>query len=108
MNPWRPMTRPIDLKHLGKLAEEGLGLVDALDDAASNGGLSPANLLAELAEVTGKINREWLEDELADVAANVRLVVEHFHLDQGRMNERVARKMGQLRTWHAMLDDGGA
>lgn len=96
LNPWVPMSVPIDVKHLGKLAEE-----------LSEAGAAVARCLIQGVEerepVTGKLNREWLEDELADVMANIELVRRHFGLDQGRMNLRAQRKRRHLRAWHQML-----
>lgn len=100
-NPWRPMSRPIDLKHLGKLAEE-LGEASAATARCIIQGID------EREPVTGKLNREWLEDELADVAANICLVGLHFGLDRDRVMARCQRKIDQLRAWHEMLADGDA
>lgn len=95
LNPWHPITSPVDLKHLGKLGEE-LGECSAAVARCVIQGIDEAE------PTTGKINREWLEDELADVAANALLVIERFGLDQQRMQERAERKAAQLRTWHDM------
>lgn len=96
LNPWVPMTRPIDLKHLGKLGEELGELVAAKERCVIQG-------IDECEPITGKLNREWLEDELADVLANIELVTEHFGLDRTWMRERMNRKMAYLRGWHSML-----
>lgn len=98
-NPWTPMRRPIDIKHLGKLAEE-LGEASAAVSRCLIQGID------EREPVTGKLNREWLEDELADVVANIRLVVDHFNLDTQRLGDRVERKRKQLSAWHQMLCEG--
>lgn len=99
LNPWRPMSRPIDLKHLGKLAEE-------LGEAQSAVARCVIQGIGEREPITQKLNREWLEDELADVLANVELVTEHFKLDRLRMQDRVERKKAHCRGWHSMLDEG--
>jgi hypothetical protein len=54
---------------------------------------------------TGKLNREWLEDEIADATAGIALVTEHFNLDNERIFRRVIRKMEHLKAWHATLGD---
>ena len=92
-SPWHPMTRPIDLKHLGKLAEE-LGECGAAVSRCIIQGIDEAE------PVTGKVNRQWLEDEIADVTANMALVTEYFGLDQERVFKRVLRKMAHLKQWH--------
>lgn len=59
-NPWNPMTKAIDLKHLGKLGEEA-GELSAIVCRCIIQGIN------EYEPVTGKSNREALEDEIADV-----------------------------------------
>lgn len=98
VNPWRPMSAPIDLKHLGKLAEE-LGECGAAVARCLIQGIDEAE------PVTGKVNREWLEDEIADVLANFELVGAHFGLDAERIVERAKSKIERLRAWHAMLSE---
>ncbi|HEY2178053.1 MAG TPA: hypothetical protein VGH15_05675 [Caulobacteraceae bacterium] len=93
--PWRPIKDAVDLKHLGKLAEE-LGECQAAVARCIIQGLD------EREPVTGKLNREWLEEEIADVAANLQLVHERFGLDHDRMAARAHRKLDLLRAWHAM------
>lgn len=96
MNPWNPMDKPIDLKHLGKLGEETNELGAAVSRCIIQG-------IDEAEPVTGKVNRKWLEDEIADVAANIDLVIEHFKLDTNRITERALDKKGKLKLWHGML-----
>lgn len=98
LNPWNPMLRPIDLKHLGKLGEE-------LGEAQSAVCRCIIQGINECHPITGKTNREWLEDELADVLANIELVHEHFNLNEDRMGDRVEKKIEHLRGWHSMLDE---
>jgi hypothetical protein len=95
MNPWRPMSDPVDLKHIGKLQEE-LGECTAAAARCSIQGIDEAE------PVTGKINRVWLEEEIADVLANIDLNVERFGLDKRSIMARVDRKKAMLREWHAM------
>ena len=96
LNPWRPISGALDLKHLGKLCEQ-------LNEAGSAVSRCIIQGVDEKEPVTGKVNREWLEDELADVLANIELVMAHFCLDQRRMAARAARKKKLLGAWHAML-----
>lgn len=95
MNPWHPIDNKVDLKHLGKLGEE-LGECSAAVARCIIQGVEEAE------PVTGKPNREWLEEEIADVQANIALVALRFELDQDRMARRTARKMAQLLSWHEM------
>lgn len=96
-NPWIPMNKPIDLKHLGKLLEE-------LGEATSAVSRCLIQGIDEYEPETNKQNREWLEDELADVMANINLVTLHFELDEDRMNRRMEKKALHLKKWHEMLD----
>ena len=96
INPWVPMTRPIDLKHLGKLGEEASELGSAISRCLIQG-------IDEKEPTTGKLNRDWLRDEIADVLANIGLVIAHFDLDLEAIDKRVMRKADGLRQWHRML-----
>ncbi len=93
MNPWHPMTDPVDLKHLLKLVEELGEFISATARCGMQG-------IDELHPVTGKSNREWLEDELADVYANCQLIEERFGV--GANPIRIMKKLEQLRSWHSM------
>ncbi len=92
---WHPISDPVDLKHLGKLGEElceaGASVCRAIIQGMD--GINPHG---------GQINREWLEDELADVMANVQLVIGRFNLNVVRMNDRGMMKMDRLEEWHKM------
>lgn len=96
VSPWQPITSPIAIKHLGKLLEE-LGETTAAVSRCLIQGVD------EKEPVTGKLNRDWLEEELADLEANIRLVRQQFELDP-RL-QRVQRKVAQLQQWHGMLAD---
>lgn len=91
--PWHPMSNPRELKTIGKLAEEVNELGAAIARCIIQGidGLEP---------VTGKPNKQWLEEEIADVGANLELVVEYFNLDREFMRARHDRKIVPLRQWH--------
>lgn len=94
-NPWHPITDAVDLKHLGKLGEECNELGSAVSRCIIQG-------VNEAEPVTGKVNREWLEDEIADVEANLELVKRRFNLDRDRIHRRRVKKMLFLGKWHAM------
>lgn len=92
-NPWHPISDPFDLKHLGKLGEEANELGAAVSRCIIQG-------VDEAEPVTGKINREWLEDEIADVRANSDLVIKRFRLDEERIAARAEKKKRFLQGWH--------
>lgn len=95
-SPWIPMQSPIGLKHLGKLAEE-------LSECGSAVARCIIQGIDEAEPVTGKLNRAWLEDEIADVYANLELCIIHFNLDLGRIHNRVLKKKEHLSIWHRQL-----
>jgi hypothetical protein len=95
-NPWQPMTSPLDLAHLGKLGEECGELVAAKERCVIQG-------IDECEPVTGKPNRQWLEDEIADVKVNIELVVKRFGLDERRIERRAEKKKQHLQGWHRQL-----
>lgn len=93
---WIPITNHISLAHLGKLGEEAGELSAAVSRCIIQGmdGAEPR---------TGKINRQWLTEELADVNAAARAAVTWFDLDRTLIYERVARKIHMKDEWHQML-----
>lgn len=95
MNPWNPTQNKLDLKHLGKLVEEVNELGAATARCVIQG-------IEECEPVTGKSNRVWLQEEIADVEANIELVKKHFKLDREFILTRVIDKMSKLFDWHRM------
>lgn len=94
-SPWHPITDAVDLKHLGKLGEELNECGAAVCRCIIQG-------VDEREPVTGRINRDWLQDEIADVLANVDLVIQRFNLDVPKMSTRAERKKRHLRQWHGL------
>lgn len=92
-DPWSPMTNAVDLKYLGKLAEECGELNQAIGRCIIQGidGAEPDSR---------KVNRTWLQEEIADVLANIKLVTDHFELDSDAIEERAETKKARLRIWH--------
>ena len=93
VNPWHPMNDPVDLKHMGKMLEELGELVAASARALIQG-------IDECEPTTGKCNRDWVSEEMADVLANIALVESRFslHISETRMS----RKKFDLMTWHRL------
>lgn len=94
-SPWHPIKNSVDLKHLGKLAEE-------LGEAGAAVARCIIQGIDEKEPVTEVPNQQWLENELADVIANIDLVCDRFKLDKIRMAERSLRKKKHLTAWHDM------
>lgn len=95
LNPWHPMSNPIDLKTLGKFSEEVNELGAAIARCIIQG-------IDEAEPVTGKLNINWLEDEIADVLAGIDLCQERFKLDKIRIIKRADTKRKRLKEWHDM------
>lgn len=100
LSPWHPITDSVDLKHLGKLGEEISEQIEVLGRLSKvvarciiqgMDGINPAD---------GKVNKRWLEEELADTQGNSELVIERFKLDEQFIRERADNKKLRLRTWH--------
>lgn len=92
--PWHPMTDPVDVKHLGKLIEELGELQSAAARCLIQG-------IDECEPTTGKPNRRWLREELADVIAGIDLTMERFFEHESKpINDRVFAKKQRLRAWH--------
>lgn len=99
VRPWNPMTDPVDIKHIGKIIEELGELQAALARCLIQG-------IDETETTTGKPNRQWLEEEIADVYANLSLVQERFKLRV--LYDRVDQKITRLKSWHDMAGMGEA
>lgn len=84
---------PMHAGGLTKLSEECGELVQAACKAAA---MPPG----QVRHWDGSYPKEALENEMADVLAAMRFVVEKREdLDVDRINERAARKLEQYHTW---------
>lgn len=102
VNPWHPMSNSVDVKHLGKLLEELGELTNELGQLTAAVSRCLVQGIDESEPITGKCNRIWLEEEIADVDACICLVVERFNLDRSHIANRCLKKMKRLREWHSM------
>lgn len=96
INDWAPMTDPVDLAYLGKLGEELGECLSAICRCVIQG-------IDEREPTTQKVNRHWLEDEVADVRAMLFHVEQHFELDGARLMFRQHRKYDFKAKWFAHL-----
>lgn len=92
-NPWHPITDPVDLKHLGKFGEELGECVSAICRCIIQG-------VDEKEPETNKPNKQWVQDEVADVLGNLELIIERFNLDVDYIRQRADKKKVHLRHWH--------
>jgi hypothetical protein len=95
-SPWRPITDLTDLAVLGKLAEE-------LAEASAATARCIIQGVHESEPVTGKLNRQWLADELADVLATAYLAMDRFGISQREVGQRLIAKTKHLKGWHALI-----
>jgi hypothetical protein len=92
VSPWHPITDPQELKLLGKTAEETNELGSALARSIIQG-------FHECHPLTGKMNRTWVEEEIADVLASTRLLRERYHLNNAAIASRAEHKYKLLCQW---------
>ena len=97
-SPWQPENGKVNLAVLGKLGEELCELGAAINRCIIQG-------VDEKHPVTGKPNKEWLEDEVADVGAGLEIIISHFNLDMGRMDERYEMKKEHKLAWHKLIKE---
>lgn len=89
---WQPMTNKHDLAVLGKLGEEAGELSAAISRCIIQG-------LNEKHPSTGKSNRLWLEEELADAQALISLAIARLGLDQAAIEDRRLAKFDYAHPW---------
>lgn len=93
---WQPITDKLALAVLGKLAEEAGELTSALCRCIIQG-------INEHPPTSLKPNKEWVEDEIADVLAMAEFAVRYLDLDRTGIDARRARKMEFKRPWFESL-----
>lgn len=96
VSPWQPMQDKQDLKVLGKLLEELGELTSATARCLIQG-------IDETEPTTGKPNRQWLEEEVADVLACLDMLLIRCDIRGNHIEERHDRKLKRLRTWLEMM-----
>lgn len=93
---WIPTTNLMELRRLGKLSEE-CGELSAIAGRCIIQGLDGKE------PTTGKVNRLALQEELADLQAQIGCCVLAFDLDQDAMAKRTAHKIGLMAEWEDMF-----
>lgn len=98
ISPWRPTTNQVELKTVLKLIEELGEAVSAAARTLMQGvdGTNPED---------GKSNRQWLQEELADVHAGTVLTAKFYGLSREEINTRSNMKQERLILWHAMAGE---
>lgn len=96
LTAWYVETDAQRLRRLGKTLEE-LGELQAVVARCIIQGVG------EVDPSSGKINRLRLQEEIADVYAQLELLIDSFQLDMGFIYERVNDKEDQMHTWDALV-----
>lgn len=89
---WQPIQEKYLLAALGKLGEEASELSSAIFRCIIQG-------LNEKEPVTGKVNRIWLEEEIADTLAMIDLLFNTIYLDKAAIKIRRQKKLLYKATW---------
>lgn len=98
MSKWVPTTNLLELRRFGKLGEELGELQAVISRCIIQGldGLDPA---------TKKINRRRLEEECADVQAQIETTIKALDLDRMFIVCRNGEKQSQMNEWEALFSD---
>ena len=95
---WIPTTDLMMLRRMGKLIEE----ISELSAVASRIIIQGID---EIDPSTGRVNKDRLIDEIADVVAQCETTVEVLKLPLHRIVDRIAVKKGYMREWEAMFEN---
>ena len=94
---WIPMTDPGSIALMGKLGEELGELISVKDRCLIQG-------IDEAEPTTGKVNRVWLEEEIADVLAMIYHTIDRFGLNAIKISARQYNKYEYKKHWLKALD----
>jgi NTP pyrophosphatase (non-canonical NTP hydrolase) len=98
VSKWVPTQDLMTLRRLGKTGEELGELVAVVNRCVIQG-------IDEVDPGTGKTNRLRLEEDIADVSAQLMCTVQAFDLDGLAINARMLRKIGYMNEWEAMFKE---
>lgn len=97
MSKWTPTTDLMQLRRFGKLCEE-LGELSNVAARCIIQGID------EVDPGTGKVNRQRLEDEIADVLAQCYVTVEKLGLNCEAIDLRRSNKERQMAEWESLFN----
>jgi len=100
ISPWTPTTDLKTLRRMGKLGEEAAELLAVSNRVIIQG-------IDEVDPSSGKVNRERLLEELADVQAQIHCTRRWMALspeDFVRYQSRVETKIDYMRQWEDMVE----
>lgn len=101
MNPWHVTTDKLQLRRLGKSQEELGELQTVLARCIIQG-------IDEHDPATGISNRERLWKEIADVQAQLGLLVRQYELPRDKISTRISEKTLQMAEWEKVLRDAAS
>lgn len=101
MSKWTPDQNPHQARRVGKTLEEMGEAVAVFGNAVAILARISIQGLDSVDPGTGKTNRQRLQDELADVQAQIGCTVLSLGLDQNHMARRRAEKMRQMGEWES-------
>ncbi len=96
MNKWIPTTDLLMLRRMGKLSEE-LGELQAVVARVIIQGID------EVDPGSGKVNRERLMNEIADVMAQCEVTIETLKLTGWKIVDRIEHKKKLMAEWEALF-----
>ena len=96
LTKWIPTTNLLMLRRMGKTIEELSELSNVASRCIIQG-------IDEIDPGTGRVNRDRLEDELADVIAQCVVTINLLKLDFPYIDERVIKKVGLMQEWESMF-----
>lgn len=97
ISPWVPESNAMLLRRLGKTIEETGELIAVLGRCICQG-------IDETDPSSGKVNRRRLEEESADVAAQLATNAKRMQLDVTFMAARELKKRGLMDQWEALFE----
>ena len=98
LQPWYVETDAQRLRRFGKTLEE-LGELQAVVARCIIQGID------EVDPSSGKVNRKRLEEGIADVDAQLDLLMSAFDLDQQFIYTRSNDKVDQMHTWERLVEE---
>ena len=98
MNKWTSTTDLKVLRRVGKAQEELNELGCVLARVIIQG-------IDEIDPGSGKVNRQRLTEEVADVQAQLQLIISQFNLDGLYINGRCSEKKRQMAEWESLFDE---
>lgn len=94
MSPWVCDTTPHQKRRIGKTIEELGELLSVL-------GRLQIQVVDAIDPGSGKTNRQRLQEEIADVLAQLPLTIAAFSLNTEDIANRIATKQRQMHEWEA-------